>query len=353
MIKLSDFIEYTEEIFSGIKNTVGDEIDSCYFLYDSPMLSAYVKECKQKSKRSFTAADCSGFLNKCRYFIYPEKRFKQYKADISLKDFSERCVFMFSKRFGINLSFLRITPGLTENEEFISEQKRCLEDLFVQIMKNFMIQSCYKESFFSDILRLYYCRYRFDLYRVDMRYLLGNYDLLMQSELNDYLFYTTDAFHKLKFICTESKVIGRKSFVETLKTNYTKQIKELNETFNATADVMKAKKKEDVEEYLNKIFKEEYFAWREDKNWKLNFLHLSLQQYNNTLALSIVAAYMLYFNDYQTVLNDFKKLCSDMVYMREEYAKFPLTDLIKFECNIHEFYFYILVEYHHTSESST
>ena len=25
MIKLSDFIEYTEEIFSGIKNTVGDK----------------------------------------------------------------------------------------------------------------------------------------------------------------------------------------------------------------------------------------------------------------------------------------------------------------------------------------
>ena len=43
-----------------------------------------------------------------------------------MKDFSERCVFMFSKRFGINLSFLRITPGLTENEELIAEQKRCL-----------------------------------------------------------------------------------------------------------------------------------------------------------------------------------------------------------------------------------
>lgn len=186
-----------------------------------------------------------------------------------------------------------------------------------------------------------------------MGYLLGHYDILMHSELNDYLLYTTDAFHELKFIGTDLKVVGRKKFIATLKMNYTKQIKELNKTFNATADVMKAKKKEDVEEHLNKIFKEEYFAWREDKNWKLNFLHLSFQQYNNTFALSTVAAYMLYFNDYQTVLNDFKKLCSDMADMREEYAKFPLTDLIKFECNIYEFYFYILVECQHTSESNT
>ena len=71
-----------------------------------------------------------------------------------------------------------------------------------------------------------------------MGYLLGHYDILMHSELNDYLLYTTDAFHELKFIGTDLKVVGRKKFIATLKMNYTKQIKELNKTFNATADVM-------------------------------------------------------------------------------------------------------------------
>lgn len=352
MIKLSDFIEYTEEIFAGVKNTVGERVGSCYFLYENQTLSTYVKDCKKKPNRSFTSANCSDFLNKCRYFIYPERRAEQYKADISVKNFSERCVLMFFKRFGINYSFLRITPELTDNKEFIAEQKRCLEDLFEQIIKNFMIQSSYEENFFADMLKLYYCRYRFDLYKVDMGYLLGHYDILMQSELNDYLIYTTDAFHKLKFIYSGSKAVGLKEFISTVKNQYTRQIKELNKTLNVLADVMKAKKKENVEKYLNKIFKEEYFAWREDKNWKLKFIHLYLHPNNGTFSLSTIAAYMLYFNDYQTVVNDFMKLCSDMAGMREEYAKFPVTNLIRFECMIYQFYFYILVAYQNAPESN-
>lgn len=352
MIKLSDFIEYTEEIFVGVKNTVGDRLDSRYFLCESPSLSTYVKDCRKSSNRSFTSSNCSGFLNKCRYFIYPENRSEQYKADISVKDFSERCVFMFFKRFGINYSFLRITPELTDNKEFIAVQKRCLEDLFEQIMKNFMIQKCYEEDDFLCLLKLYFCRYRFDLYKIDMGYLLGHYDILMQSELNDYLIYTTNAFHKLKFIYSGSKVVGRKEFISMLKNNYIKQIKKLNGTFNAIADVMKAKKKENVEKYLNEIFKEEYSDWKEDEDWKLKFLHLSLRPCNEPLALSTIAAYMLYFNDYENVVNDFMTLCSDMADMREEYAKFPVIDLIRFECKIYEFYFYILVAYQNSPESN-
>ncbi|MGN0605972.1 MAG: hypothetical protein ACI4JM_05575 [Oscillospiraceae bacterium] len=259
---------------------------------------------------------------------------------------------MFFKRFGINYSFLRMTPELTENKEFISVQKRCLEDLFEQIIKNFMIQSSYDESLFSDMLKLYYCRYRFDLYKVDMGYLLGHYDILMQSELSDYLIYTTDAFYKLKFIYSGSKAVGLKEFISMVKNQYTRLIKELNETFNATADVIKAKKKEDVDKYLNDRFNGEYSDWREDKDWKLKFIHLSLSQYNEPFALSAIAAYMLYFNDYQTVVNDFMKLCSGMADMREEYAKFPVTELIRFECMIYEFYFYILASYQNAPESN-
>ena len=215
-----------------------------------------------------------------------------------------------------------------------------------------MIQSSYEENFFADMLKLYYCRYRFDLYKVDMGYLLGHYDILMQSELNDYLIYTTDAFHKLKFIYSGSKAVGLKEFISTVKNQYTRQIKELNKTLNVLADVMKAKKKENVEKYLNDIFQEPYSDWRADKDWKLKFIHLYLHPNNGTFSLSTIAAYMLYFNDYQTVVNDFMKLCSDMAGMREEYAKFPVTNLIRFECMIYQFYFYILVAYQNAPESN-
>ena len=91
---------------------------------------------------------------------------------------------------------------------------------------------------------------------------------------------------------------------------------------------------------------------REWNNWKLKFLHLSLRPCNEPLALSTIAAYMLYFNDYENVVNDFMTLCSDMADMREEYAKFPVIDLIRFECKIYEFYFYILVAYQNSPESN-
>lgn len=116
MIKIFDFIEYTEEIFAGVKNTVGVKTKSGYYLTDSQALSVYVKKCHQNPKHSFTSASMSGFLNKCRYFIYPENRMQDCKIDISVREFSERCVTMFFKRFGINFGFLRIN---SDNEKYI------------------------------------------------------------------------------------------------------------------------------------------------------------------------------------------------------------------------------------------
>lgn len=39
MIKIFNFIEYTEEIFVGVKNTVGGKTKSEYYLKDSQALS--------------------------------------------------------------------------------------------------------------------------------------------------------------------------------------------------------------------------------------------------------------------------------------------------------------------------
>lgn len=323
MIRIFDFIEYTEEIFDGVKNTVGVKTKSGYYLSDSQALSIYVKKCRQNPNHNFTAANISGFLNKCRYFIYPKNRTENYKVDISVRDFSERCVAMFFKRFGINFSFLRIN---SDNENFIKVQKRCLENLFEQIISMFSRQKNVEENNFLRLLEMYYCRYRFELYNTDMDCLLNNYNVIMQSELSDYLICTTNAFHSLKFIYTRANyVVGRKECVRVIKKYYQKKIREIESSCRLIADTVKS-----------------------GKNNVENF---------NTPDLSVIAAYMLYENNYGEVLKDFRKICSYMTNIRnkhsELYNRILNMELVKFECMINKFYFYILVQYQNAPENDT
>ncbi len=321
MIRIFNFIEHTEEIFEGVKNIVGVKINSKYYLSDSQALSMYVKKCRQNPNHNFTATNISGFLNKCRYFIYPKNRTENYKVDISVRDFSERCVTMFFKRFGINFSFLRIN---SDNEEFVKMQQRCLENLFEQIISMFSRQKEFSENDFLHLLEMYYCRYRFDLHNADMDYMLSHYDVIMQSELSDYLVITTDAFHKLKFIYTRANyVVGRKEYIQEIRKHYREQINEIKLACRLIADTVKS-----------------------GKNNVENF---------NIPDLSAVAAYMLYENNYGEVLKDFKKICSFMVDIRnkhsELYDRILNMELVKFECMINKFYFYILVQYQNSPEN--
>lgn len=71
--------------------------------------------------------------------------------------------------------------------------------------------------------------------------------------------------------------------------------------------------------------------------------------------LSAVAACMLYENNYGKVLKDFKKICSFMANTRnkhsELYDRILNMELVKFECMINKFYFYILVQYQNAPEN--
>ncbi len=321
MIRIFDFIEYTEEIFEGVKNTVGVKTKSGYYLSDSQALSMYVKKCRQNPNHNFTAANISGFLNKCKYFIYPENRTENYKVDISVRDFSERCVAMFFKRFGINFNFLRIN---SDNEKFVEVQKKCLENLFEQIISMFSRQKGFGENNFLHLLEMYYCRYRFDLHKIDMDYMFIHYDVIMQSELNDYLICTTNAFHSLKFIYTRANyVVGRKEYIQEIRKHYQKQIKEIKSACRLIADIVKSGGNN-----VKKI---------------------------NIPDLSTVATYMLYENNYGEVLEDFEKICSFMTSTRnkhsEMYNRILDMELVKFECMINKFYFYILVQYQNAPEN--
>ncbi|MCM1507888.1 MAG: hypothetical protein NC177_12270 [Ruminococcus flavefaciens] len=323
MIKIFDFIEYTEEIFAGVKNTVGGKTKSGYYLIDSQALSVYVKNCRQSPNHSFTSACISGFLNKCRYFIYPENRTESYKADIPLREFSERCVDMFFKKFGINFSFLRID---SDNTMFVEVQKKCLENLFEQIISLFCKYGSFDEKEFLHFLEMYFCRYRFELYNTDMNCLFSNYDVFTQSELSDYVICTTNAFYKLKFIYTRSNyVVGREEYIRKIRNHYQVQMNEIQSTFRLVYDAVK----------LGRSI---------DKNF-------------NIYDLSAVATYMLYKNNYDEVLKKFGKFCSGMADLRKKYSerydKIMNMNLVKFECTLHKFFFYIIVQYQNAPEDDT
>lgn len=313
-MKIFDFIECTEEIFKGVKNTVGGETNSEYYLRYSQALSVYVKNCRQNPNHSFTPASISGFLNKCRYFIYPENRIESYKIDISVREFSERCVTVFFKRFGMNFSFLRIN---SDNKKFIEVQKKCLENLFEQIISIFHKYDVFEEKEFLNFLKMYYCRYRFDLYNTDMKCLFSNYDVLMRSELNDYVRYTTNAFHKLKSIYTRARhIYERDEYILEIRRHYQKNIKDIETVCEQVSDAMKSG--------VNNIEKFNMPEW------------------------SAISVYMLYKNNYSEVWKIFKEIYSEMVNIRnnnpKKYDEILSVELVKFECMLHKFLFYIIVQ---------
>lgn len=314
MIKIFNFIECTEEIFVGVKNTVGGKTKSEYYLKDSQALSKYVKKCRKNPECNFTAASISGFLNKCRYFIYPERRMENYHIDISVREFSERCVTMFFEKFGINFSFFRIN---SDNKKFIEVQKKCLENLFEQIISMFSKHGDFEEREFLYFLKMYYCRYRLELYNTDMKFLFDNYDVLIQSELNDYVRYTTNAFHKLKSIYTRARhIYERDEYILEIRRHYQKNIKDIETVCEQVSDAMKSG--------VN------------------NIENLNMPEW------SAISVYMLYKNNYSEVWKIFKEIYSEMVNIRnnnpKKYDEILSLELVKFECMLHKFFFYIIVQ---------
>lgn len=232
----------------------------------------------------------------------------------------------------------------------------------------FSKQKEFDENDFLHLLEMFYCRYRFKLYNTDMEYMFSHYDVIMQSELSDYLICTTDAFHELKFIYTRAKyVVGREEYIQKIKEQYDKHIRLLQYTCRLISDVFDAKKKEDVEKYADRIKNsiynsytvEEIYSCLNNKYemWKSELIHLWI--YNNLpdalIGLSIIVAYMLYENNYGEVLKDFKKICFFMANKRnkhfELYDRILNMELVKFECMINKFYFYILVQYQDAPEN--
>lgn len=85
-ISLCEFLEQSEYLFNGFISVGGkrNENTGKIFLEDAPTLRKYKKKYREALETKgkcphLTDETKKYFLNKCRYFIYPEKRDVEYK----------------------------------------------------------------------------------------------------------------------------------------------------------------------------------------------------------------------------------------------------------------------------------
>lgn len=115
-----------------------------------------------------------------------------------------QCVNMFYKRFGIEFDFLRITSDKT-NTDFVEEQKHCLVDLFSQCLYWLKIGKQIEESIWDKLLRMFYRDLRFQLSKIDIKYLILTYNPFLKSELRESALCSSRAFHQLMKLLRNQK----------------------------------------------------------------------------------------------------------------------------------------------------
>lgn len=208
-ISFCEFLEQSEYLFNGFVSVGGkrNEDTGKIFLKDAPALRKYkdkyhnALETKGKCPH-LTDATKKIFLDKCRYFIYPEKRDMEYKLKSgetveSLEIFSSKCVTLFFQLTGIDFSFLRIDTTY-KKKAFVKAQQECLENLFCSIVDMFMrsdaeirmvtltdssldskevsgfkIKDTIDNHLFMKCVKVLFLHYRYKLYRIDPEHLIA------------------------------------------------------------------------------------------------------------------------------------------------------------------------------------
>lgn len=199
------------------------------------------------------------FINKVNYFLYPDKRLESCCADfkdkdISIEDFSVYCVNMFYKRFGIEFDFLRIIPDKADSA-FVEGQKRCLVDLFKQCLYWLNIGKGVQEEIWDKLLKMFYRDLRFQLLKIDRKYLMSTYDPILKSELKEYALCSGNAFHHLKNLYTHTNyVIGNDELVNHMQNAADDQYTIFKKTIQFISALVSAKSKQDIHGVVENLY---------------------------------------------------------------------------------------------------
>lgn len=347
---MADFIEYTDEIFPRLKHLKGVCVEGKeqYYLSKSHALYDYVQKSRNGFDVNFTSANMDMFINKMNYFLYPDKRSKSDNAnlkdrDISVDDFSLYCVNMFYKRFGIDFNFLRITSDKT-NTDFVEEQKHCLVHLFSQCLYWLKKVKKTDENVWDELLRIFYRDLRFQLSKIDIIYLIREYNPFLPYELREYAQCSIIAYHKLKKLYMHANyVLGNDELVNEMQKFSNEQLKKSEDTVRLISSLVSAENKQDIKAvveglcfknpppisqagyglYIRPTEFEDFYLKLDDKNeyWRKalidKWMSCIWSEIGEKLDTSVLM-YAMYKENEQDFYNKYISLCAELWQIKNE-----------------------------------
>lgn len=347
-ITFCDFLEQTEYIFTGFISVVGMENKETgkIFLADKPSFRDY--------KRNYREAETNGiprphitnrlkkkFLDKCKYYLYPDKRESEYTLKNgerveSIEIFSAKCVTLFFQITGINFSFLRINPDYS-NQKFVLRQKQCLIDLFDSVLtlflkstseeirliekngelqtekvNNFKLKNIVPVNEFLKWVKYLYIKYRYKLSLIDPEHLIRFSPILPNEnvELLKYNQYANTQLCKLIFLPGKNYNLYRNNVNVESEFDFTKFLNVLKDIRFGLNAIDTADNIEDVTGVLIVLFNLKYwyindkkievekFRTKPPKDWKNKCVQY-LISYNTSKELRVPNHDI--FNEYEFV----------------------------------------------------
>lgn len=347
---IGEFVAATNSLFEGCLNTVGmkDDKKDKYYLDNNRAFTDYVREYSKGGAPLFAYKKPSWYLNRCRYFIYQEKRTTTTEGNeittISAEAFSQKTVRLFFELFGVNFIFLRLQPiddkASPADADFRRMQELLLDDLFTVTVKylckhqsfdnnkeSYGIPNCELERFFV----LLYKKYRYLLCvkaPFPQKYLLNEelshhvdifkaayQDILKLNILFDES--TTDGI----LVTFDDIIDGRKKTIQRLEMGYQIEKECMNELVQTIQHILEldANDKNAIQAIYQKYVRQD--GWdnyskivkKPSKlvHWKQWLINHAIKNFFQQRKYSVFAS-VLYLQNFEEAVQEYREICEMM-----------------------------------------
>lgn len=373
IIRAYEFLEMTDELFGKFTSTVGGAVGEGknirYKLETKQTLHDFIKKCKDGKNASLMNNHCDMLVNKCRYYLYPEKRITEYtllggESVESVERFSERCIGLFFRLTGVDFNFLRVDTEA--KKAFSSQQKKSIETLFRDTIQQFK----YAEgnqiagSYFITFIKLEYVKFRYELLRMDVSHLANQYYPFRSDELAHFVEYTLKAHQVLNSMFLKAHYqIGRDETLWKMKNGFKKSTHILQKLIKHIQDVSNLEGRKKIKELFETELKaramfigitddnekNKYMQLLKDLNvaeWKNKYIQLMLdRKYSDYLCIFVQS--VMFVGNYKEALGTMENLCEQTL---DILKKIEITNLerdsalIELILSIHEMYMFLTVQ---------
>ena len=363
----------TDELFGKFTSTVGEAVGEGknirYKLETKQTLHDFIKKCKDGKNASLMNNHCDMLVNKCRYYLYPEKRITEYtllggESVESVERFSERCIGLFFRLTGVDFNFLRVDTEA--KKAFSSQQKKSIETLFRDTMQQFK----YAEgnqiagSYFITFIKLEYVKARYELLKIDTSYLANRYHPFRNDELVHFVEYTLSAYQVLNsMFIKENYLIGRNETLGKMKHGFKRSYTKLQNLIEHILFVSNLEGRKELKKLFENELKisakrigitddnetKDYIQSLKNLNaaeWKNKYIQLMLDRKYSDYLFAFVQSVM-FVGNYKEALGTMENLCEQTL---DILKKIEITNLerdsalIELILSIHEMYMFLMVQ---------